>query len=143
MKEAYIQIKHGNPYPFSHEDKEVFKSYPDNKVVRVKIYGTTKLRSLLQNRWIHAIFRYTARDQSDVEWSTPERVKRKVKMAMKFFKDDVVVEDNKVFFELDSFAFDKMEQNRANKVYNEARDICAEFLGVDPETLQAYAENEQ
>ena len=142
MKEAHIQIKHGMPYPFSEEDKEVFKSFHDNKIIKAKLYGTLKERSVLQNKWIHAIFRYTARDQSNPEWSTPERVKRKVKMAMKFFKDDVVVQDNKVFFELDSFAFDKMEQDRANKVYNDARDICAEFLGVDPETLQVYAEGE-
>ena len=67
---------------------------------------------------------------------------RNVKMKMKFFKDDVIVHGNKVYFELRSFAFDKMDHREANIRYEEAKNICAKFLGVTPETLQAEAQNE-
>ena len=58
-------------------------------------------------------------------------------MALRFFKDEVVVSGNKVFFELRSFAFDKIEQSEANKIYEEAKNICSKMLGVEPEALKA------
>lgn len=143
MKEAHVQIKQGMPYPFSEEDKQVFRSFPDNKVVQLKINDKVKVRSLIQNAWIHTIFGYVASYDKHPDWNTKNKVKRRVKLKMQFFKDEVsVLPNGKVAFEFRSFAFDKMSQDEANEVYNEARDICAEFLGVDPEKLQAYAEGE-
>ena len=102
--------------------------------------GSLKERSLQQNKWIHAVFRHVADNTLDTEWNTVDKAKRKTKLAMKFFKDDVIVEDNKVFFELRSFSFHEMEQDEANRKYNEARDICAKVLGVSPESLQGQVE---
>jgi len=114
----------------------------DNQILQAKIWGSKKPRSLLQNKWIHVIFRIVADNTDDPDWNTPEKVKRNVKMKMKFFEDDVIVEGNKVYFELRSFAFDKMEQNEANIKYDEAKLICAKFLKVSPDELQANAERE-
>lgn len=145
MKKIYTQ-KVKNTFvklamvPVSQEDAERLESFKDNQILKNKISGSRKPRSVLQNKWIHAIFRLVAQNTEDPDWSTPERVKRNVKMKMKFFEDDVVVHGNKVYFELRSFAFDEMSQDEANIRYNEAKLICAKFLGVSPESLEAEAQ---
>lgn len=147
MKEIYSQLKQAqecNPFdmvfcPVSKEDQEKAKSFKYNQMVRQATYGTRKQRSVHQNKWVHAMFRIVADNTEDPEWDTPDKVKRNVKMAMKFFKDDCIVCGNKVYFELRSFAFDKMEHQEANLKYEEAKTICAKFLGVDPADLEAQA----
>ena len=142
MIKISLQLKNGIFYPFSQEDKEKSKDFLDNQILQAKIWGSKKPRSIIQNKWIHAIFRIVAANTEDPKWNTPEKAKRNVKMKMKFFEDEVVVVGNKVYFELRSFAFDKMEQNEATIKYEEAKLICAKFLGVKPEVLQANAERE-
>ena len=93
MIEVSLQIQpgHNGLSPFSEEDKALLKAYKPNQVVRAKIKGCRRLRSIQQNRWLHAIFREVAANSQDVDWDTPEKVKLNVKMRMKFFKDAVVV----------------------------------------------------
>jgi len=143
MKEIVFQIQDDYTFnPFSQEDLSMAKEYKPNQLIRCKTYGIQKPRSVQQNKYIHAIFRLTASNTDNPDWDTPEKVKRNVKMAMKFFKDDVIVYKNKVYFELRSFAFDKMEHNEANLKYKEAKNICAKFLKVKPEELEARAREE-
>ena len=142
MQEIYAQRKGDSLHPVSREYLDILRSYPERKMLRIEIYGTRKQRSVEQNAWIHSIFRIVADNSDDPDWDTPEKVKRNVKMAMRFFKDDVVVHNNKVYFELRSFAFDKMEHQEANVRYEEAKLICAKKLGVDPATLEAEAQRE-
>lgn len=142
MQEIVLQLKNGVYHPFSQEDMERGKVFLENQVLQAKIWGSKKPRSVQQNKWIHAIFRIVADNIDDPNWNTPEKVKRNVKMKMKFFEDDVIVEGNKVYFELRSFAFDKMEHNEANIKYEEAKLVCAKFLKVNPDELQANAERE-
>jgi len=138
MKEIYAQLTlHYDLKPVSDEDKEKLKAFIPNQVVKLKVSGTRKQRSVVQNAWMHSIFKTVAENTDDPDWKTPELVKRNVKMAMKFFKDDIIVHKNKVWFELRSFAFDKMEHNEANRVYEEAKEICAKKLNVKPEDLEA------
>ncbi len=138
MIDTYLQLDdQGRLAPVSEEYREELKVFKPNQIIRAKLTGAKKPRSVLQNRWLHAIFRTVADNSSDPDWDTPEKVKRNVKMRMQFFKGDVSVHDNKVYFELRSFAFDKMEQNEANRVYEEAKEICAKQLGVKPEELEA------
>jgi hypothetical protein len=121
------------------EDEEKARAYQINQIVRAKITGHKRPRSVLQNKWVHAMFRHVAANTENPDWDTPEKVKRNVKMAMRFFKDEVIVNGNRVFFELRSFAFDEMEQAEANLKYEEAKNICAKFLGVPAHELEARA----
>ena len=140
MKETFLQIdKNYNPRPASREDLEILKHFSPNQILRAKLYGTRKSRSVKQNAWIHSIFRHVSKNTTNTDWDTEDKVKRKVKMAMKHFKDDVIVDGNKVYFELASFRFDKMDQKIANVKYEEAKIICALFLKVDPAKLEAMA----
>jgi hypothetical protein len=145
MIEIYTQIpqNHYNHLDIvSQEYVDMIKQYKPNQMLRTELYGTLKARSVLQNRWIHAIFRHVASNTEHPDWDTPEKAKRKVKMAMNFFKDEVIVDGNKVYFELRSFAFDKMDQHEANVKYEEAKNHCARFLKVKPEDLESQAINE-
>ncbi len=128
--------------PHSQEDLEKAKEFKPFQILRSKFTGTKKQRSLQQNKWVHAIFRIVASNTSDEDWDTPEKVKRNVKMAMKFFKDEVIVHSNKVYFELRSFAFDKMDQNEANLKYEEAKNICAKKIGRKSSVLEVEAKRE-
>jgi len=147
MKKIYTQ-KVRNQYvklgmiPISQEDGEALDTFKDNQILKNQTSGTRKPRSVLQNKWVHAMFRTVASNTEDPEWDTPEKVKRNVKMKMKFFKDEVIVHGNKVYFELRSFAFDEMDHNEANVRYEDAKNICAKFLGVDPQELEAQAQQE-
>lgn len=88
------------------------------------------------------MIRFVSESDDDPDWNTFERAKRQIKMIMKFFKDDVVVHGNKVYFELRSFSFTEMPQMEATRIYNDIKLICAERLKVDPQKLEAQAQNE-
>ena len=126
----------------SQEGMEALKAFGPNQILSASLKGHRRPRAVLQNRWVHAMFRFVADNANDEDWNTPEKVKRNVKMAMKFFKDEVVVTGNKVFFELRSFAFAKMDQAEADRKFNEAKSICAWKLGVPEEVLEAKAKEE-
>ena len=139
MKRVNLQIRNGLPIPIGDEDKQSLKSFKENQIVRADLYGIKKPRSVLQNNWLHNMFRIVAENTEDEDWNTREKVKKNVKKRMMFIKDGVFVDGKNVYFEFRSFAFDEMEQDEANIKYEEAKLICAKFLGVDPEKLEANA----
>ncbi len=138
MIDIFCQIQKDKLVPASREYADELKAYQHNQIVRCKITGTRKQRSVQQNKWVHAMFRYVAANTDDLEWNTPEAVKYMVKRTMNFF-DYVGIEGEQVFFKLRSFAFDRMEHNEANIRYEDCKNICAKHLGVDPEILEAKA----
>lgn len=150
MIEIYTQIRnkcHACQSHFRHlvptsleYDREL-SAYKDNQLVSTRIAGTRKARSVQQNKWVHAMFRYVAANTDDHEWNTPEKVKYMVKRVMNFF-DVFGVENNQVWFKFRSFRFDEMEHNEANIRYEDAKNICAKKIGVDPEVLEAKAKRE-
>jgi len=142
MKKITVQLKGKLLIPYSEEDLQELKTFGDNQILKAQLTGTRRQRSLQQNKWLHVMLRLTSENTTDPDWDTPDKVKRNVKMAMKFFENDVIVEGNRVYFELRSFAFDEMEQNEADIKYNEAKLICAKKLKVDPKELEARAKEE-
>ena len=140
MKRVHFQIKQGKLHPVSEDDQAAIKSFQENQIIRGDLYGVKKPRSVLQNNWIHNMFKIVAENTDDEDWNTPEKVKRNVKIKMKFFKESVIVAKNRVYFELRSFAFDQMDHDEALIKYEEAKIICAKFLNVPPESLEANAQ---
>ena len=120
------------------EDMEKLKAYSPNQILRAKLTGHRKPRSVQQNRWLHNMFRIVADNTEDHQWNDPKKVKRKIKMMLHFFDERFVVGD-KIYFELRSFAFSELEQDEANEVFNQAKEVCAQKLGVEPEILEAQA----
>lgn len=136
-----LKIKEGHRLlaVLSDEDREKLKAFGANQIVSANLKGYKRPRSVEQNAWVHVMFKTVADNVNDPEWDTPEKVKRRVKLAIGFYDKRFVV-DGKVYFELRSFAFDKMDQNEADVCYNEIKDICALKLGVEPEVLEPRSE---
>ncbi len=140
MIEIAVQLSENRKtlHPATQEDEEKLRTYEPNQVLRAKLTGHQKPRSVQQLRWLYAMLTLVAQNSSDSEWDTVEKVKRKVKMMMKFFAERFVV-NGCVYFELRSFSFGELEQDEATQWFNKARDICAEKLGIDPELLESQA----
>jgi len=139
MIEVALQLTPGRMLqPATPDDLEKLRAYEPNQVLRAKLTGHKRPRSVQQIRWLYAMFTLVADNSNDPEWDTVDKVKRRVKMMMGFFAERFVVE-GKVYFELRSFAFSELEQNEATEWFNQARDICAQKLGVDPAVLEAQA----
>ena len=74
MKELSAQISEKYiPIPYAPEDLEKVKSFKINQIVRIKISGTTKERSIPQLGLIHACFKVVADTTDDETWNTPEK----------------------------------------------------------------------
>lgn len=144
MKTIYAKIVR-NTYilvgmvPISKENVDKLNTFKDHQTLKTHVSGVQKERSIKQHRWAMWMIRSVSENDDDMEWNTFERAKRRIKLAMKFFKDEVVVEGSKVYFELRSFAFDEMSQAEATRVYNEVKATCAQRLGCSEEELEANA----
>ena len=139
VKELFCQLTKSGLAPASQEYADTLKAFHPNQIVRVKVYGTRKERSVQQNKWVHNMFRHVASNTSDPEWSDEFKVKFQVKMIMKFFEDTVTVIGKQVYFQMRSFAFDRMEVPEANRIFNDVLLICAQKIDVDPSVLEAQA----
>lgn len=144
MIKISAQIRGKALFPFSLEDEMALKNYRQNQVVVCKIKGTTRLRSLQQHKWAMWMIRFVSESDDDPKWNTFDGAKKEIKMTMQFFagKPIVNLETGLVWFEFRSFAFDKMPQAEADRVYNEVKFICAQRLGCEPEELEKNAKRE-
>ena len=143
MKRIYTKIVRNTfvvagMVPISKEDVDRLNSFEDHQILKNQVSGVQKQRSVVQNNWIHAIFRFVADNTYHQKWNTPTKAKNMTKLAIGFYEEFGVMGD-KVFFQFKSFNFQDMDHNEANRVYNEAKDVCALFLGVDPGELEAEA----
>ena len=141
MIEIFCQLKDGKLIPASREYADELKAYQHNQIVRCKITGTKKARSVRQHRYAMWMIRFVSESDDDLDWSSFEGAKRQIKMIMRFFKGKphVDLKTGVVWFELASFAFTEMPQMEADRIYNDVKLICAQRLGCDPADLEADA----
>jgi hypothetical protein len=151
LKELHTQITtNWQLKPASPEDLEILRAFQPNQIVKAKITGVKKMRSYLQLKWVMAMITEMVRNLDHPDWQgiTNERdqvqaAKDSIKREIKFFKGDPWAEvkgkSTFIFFELRSFAFDKMDQPEADRVFNDVKFACAGRLGCDPEDLEAQA----
>jgi hypothetical protein len=141
MIEIAIQQQHnGLLKPFAIEDSEALKNFKPNQILRAKITGIRKERSVRQNAMLHACIKCVADNTEDKQWDTPEKVKIQLKHALHFYKATVVLPDGSIHFELDSFAFKNLSQMDANKICDRSWLILAKKIGITTEILLANAE---
>ena len=140
MIEIALQLKNKNLCPFSKEDAEQLKSFKPNQVLRGKISGIRKERSVPQLRLLHACLNTVAENTEDIQWNTPVKVKIQLKHALHFYKSTVVLPDGSIHFELDSFAFANLSHIDANKVFDRSFPILASKIGISTEELLENSE---
>ena len=132
---AIQQQKNGLIRPFSPEDAKALKNFKPNQILRAKISGIRKERSVEQNAMLHACIALVSDNASDTNWNTPEKVKIQLKHALHFYKATVVLPNGSIHFELDSFAFKNLSQIDANRVCDRSWPILAKHIGVTVDEL--------
>ena len=141
MKEISAQIKDDfGPlalHPFSDEDADILREYKLNQVVRVKISGVQKPRSVIQMRLYWATCKTVADNTDHKGWNTKDKVDFQCRVATHFVdKDTVVVKpDGEVVYKYRSIAFKNLPHIMANNYFDRAFQEMAKFLGVTVEKL--------
>ncbi len=136
VRNAYVVV---GMVPISKEDVDRLNTFKDHQALKNRVSGVQKERSIKQHRWAMWMIRCVSKNDDDPDWNTFDKAKRRIKLAMEFFEEGIIVERGRVYFELKSFSFDEMNQQEANKTYNEIKSFCALRLGCSEEDLEANA----
>ncbi len=126
--------------PFSQEDKEALQHFKPNQILKCKVSGIRKERSVPQLRLLHACLRTVSENTDDPQWDSVEKAKIQLKHILHFFKSTVVLPNGSIHFELDSFSFANLSQIDANKVCDRSFPILAKKIGVTTKELLANAQ---
>jgi len=140
MVEIATQKRNGVLVPFSKEDQDALKNYQDNQILKAKVTGIRKERSVPQLRLFWACCRTVADNTEDPQWNDPDKVCIQVKLALKFFKKVIVTPDGSIHFDLDSISFKNLGQIEANKIFDRAWPVMAKKLGITEQELLENAE---
>ncbi len=140
MITADMQLKSGQLVPFSEESKTLLKDLQENQVVKAKITGIRKPRSVRQLRMFWACCRTVSDNTEDENWNNPDKVCIQIKLALQFYKHVVVAPSGSVHFELGSISFENLSQVMANNIFDRAWKIMAKKIGVSVDDLLANAE---
>ena len=142
MIEVDLQYINHALVPFSAEAKQLLSDLKPNQLVRAKISGIRKPRSVRQLRLFWACCRTVAENTEDPNWDSAEKVCIQVKLALRFYKEIIVAPDGQIHFELASISFANLSQCDANRIFDRAWPIMAAHIGVKVEELLENAENE-
>ena len=137
MKQITCQIKDKTLRPHSEEDLEILNEYKENQVVRVKISGVQKPRSLIQMRLYWATCKTVADNTDNKGWNTKDKVDFQCRVKTHFVDPNTVVvkPDGEVVYKYLSIAFKNLPHIMANNYFDRAFQEMAKFLGVSVEKL--------
>lgn len=153
MKEIFTQIRDSCPIckgnfglfylPFQDADREISKEFKLFQVVRNKIFGFKKVRSLKQLGTYWKVCGHVAKLTSDhenqytdedIDFEVKIQVAKKHPSLMKRFK----MINGMMYIEPISIAFKNMEHLIACKYFDYAFDIMAEMVGVTVDELLKF-----
>lgn len=137
---AIQQQENGLIKPFSLEDMEQLKDFKPNQILRAKISGIRKDRSVIQNAMLHACIKCVADNTNDEQWNDPAKTKIQLKHLLHFYKSTVVLPNGSIHFELASFSFKNLSQIEANKIFDRAWPILAKKIGLTVDELLENSE---
>ena len=137
---AIQQTPDGNLKPYSREDAEELKNFKPYQILRAKITGVAKDRSVPQNAMLHACVRFVADNTDDIQWNDPAKTKIQLKHLLHYYKTTVVLPDGSIHFELDSFSFARLKQMKANKIFDRAWPFLAKKIGITVDNLLKNAD---
>lgn len=132
---------HGNPKPYSEEDKELSKSFMPNQIVKHVVSGVTKPRSLAQLRTYWACCKYVSdnirEDDFDKRfWSNKDLVDRQIRAALHFIDPDkTIVRGQEVIVCYRSISFENLHHIESFGYFDPAFELLAKKIGLDKETL--------
>ena len=122
-------------FPFSQEDVEELKNYPMHKILKARITGAVKERSLLQLRLYWGACRYLAKQLSDhenilneldIDFDTKTRVAKENPAMIKRFK----MIGGVMYIEPISISFPNLKHLDACKYFDKAFLIMADMVNM-------------
>ena len=142
MKEISAQLINGSFVPYSEVDKDIAKEYKPNQIVKLKIKGVQKPRSVKQLGTYFACCRLLSENTEDPKWNTYQKVDYQLRNRLQFYDHSMtlVIEGN-VQFKVRSISFKNLKHIEACNYFDRAFDMMAKFLGVDVETLIQEVKN--
>ena len=128
--------------PFDDEDLLSCKEFKPNQIVRAKISGIKKPRSLLQFRMFHGVLRTCANNARHPNWNTVDKAKFSLKVALHYVDEGVTAVDRHgtVHFSYRSFGYAALPHMEACNVFERSWPILAKVLGVTVDKLLENAE---
>lgn len=141
MIEIPIQLQGDNKTlkVVTEEGLERIREFKPNQILRAKLYGAKKPRSILQ---LNLYWACAATVAENLEGVTKEDVDFEVKVTLKHIKAFKVIK-GATFIEVDSIAFRNLPHLEACNFFDRAFPVMAKMIGVPTEKLLEYAGEQQ
>lgn len=142
MKELSAQILRPGVFVAMPMDMDIAKAYPVNQIVRLRVQGVKKRRSVLQLNTYWACCQTVADNTDDPQWNTKLKVDFQCRVGCHFVDPDLVSvkKDGTVVFFYRSIAFKNLTHIGACNYFGRAFEHMAAFLGC---TVDAFLEQAQ
>jgi len=132
MIECALQLNDNNIlYPFTEEDKDKIREFKKFQVLKAKLYGVKKPRSLEQL----ALYWVCCKTVADnLEDKTKEQIDFEIKIALKHIKSFRIVQGI-TYIEVGSISFANLDHLEACNFFDRAFPVMAKMIGVTTEEL--------
>jgi len=129
--------------PSSAEDLEKIKNYRPNQIVRAKVVGVKKQRSIRQLNLYWACCSTVAQNTQDPKWNTKEKVDFNCRVGCGLKDHDYIAMTPEGYpqFKYLSISFKNLGHVEACDYFNKAMDHMAAFLGVSTDKLIRAAQD--
>ena len=154
MKELQTQIRDACPkckqwfgrffLPYGDESIETAKEYKPNQIVRNKVIGVRKQRSLIQLNLYWATCGYVGMNMEHKRWDTKKKVDFGCRVELDFRDHDVIAirPDGEIAFKYMSIAVPNLPHIEACNYFGRAFDVMGGVIGMDVEDMIQAAKNE-
>ena len=143
MIEISAQLTHDYKYIPLPMDAEKAREHHPNQIVRLKVYGTQKERSIKQMNTYWACCNEVANNTEQKRWDTKTKVDFQIRVELDFKDPEflAVSPDGSVQFLYRSIAFPNLKHIEACNYFDRAFDVMAKFLGTTVEELIEMAKS--
>jgi len=134
-----IPLQLNNEYALkvmSEEDRLKMKEFKPNQILRARLYGVKKPRSVIQLHLYWALCQVVAQNLED---KTKEDIDFEVKLALKHIKSFKVVK-GVTYIEMDSISFANLDHIEACGYFDRAFPVMAKMIDVSTEELLKNAD---
>ena len=142
MKDISAQIQNGQFVPYSEVDKDIVKEYKQNEIVKLKITGVQKPRSVKQLGTYFAACKLLSENTDDPKWNDYKKVDWQLRNRLQFYDYDLtLVINGNVQFKVRSISFKNLKHAEACNYFDRAFELMAKFLGVDVDSFLEEVKN--
>ena len=142
MIEISAQLRKGVYHPLP-MDAEKVREHHDNQILRLKVYGTEKERSIKQMNTYWACCEEVANNTERKRWNTKPKVDFQLRVELDFRDKDYIAvrPDGEIQFRYLSIAFKNLKHIAACNYFDRAFELMAKVLDCTVEKLIEMAKS--